>query len=289
MSWDELSKSGRSIYIVVDEAQVIYGPSAPFFWGTLKEIRSTQCNPHLRLLLIAMHDMNMGMLTTPLDFANALGLDVLRIGYKDLQQVVSRFVAIRREKEGSPNFCVPEEVQQAIYNLSAGHVGMCRLALVLLRQCFKDCGRAQEMLRYLLSPEFRACLRNTRVLAWLEDWHPNNAESNLLRDLLYNCDQESRVSLDINARPEAKTFFKCGLLVLIEGKIQFTAPFMRIVLVHHLPTIPGGQIESPCITFDEFLLRAIERMNSEVLRNSLSVGKDYNSALLERQLQMEWY
>ena len=275
-------------YVIVDEAQVIYG-SAPFFWGALKNIQLTQSKSNLHVLLLSMYDItNIAMLPTPLDFPNALGLDALRIGYEDLQEVVSRFVAIRRDREHNTKFSVPLEVQQAIYNLSAGHVGMCRIALLSLVHCFKDGSTAIEMLRYLTSPEFRHSLCNTRVLSWIQKWKPNDKETSLLRDLMYICDQESAVRLDVISRPESKRFFKCGLLVSMKGKVYFVAPFMRIVLGHFLFTVPGGDIHAP-VSFDEFVLRIIERMDSRQLRNSIGVGRDQQSALLERQWQMEWY
>src|SRR5437764_6355026 len=44
---------------------------------------------------------------------------------------------------------------------------------------------------------------------------------------------------------------------------------------------------SPTKTFDEFLVWTIERISSSVLKNSF--GQGYDSYLLERTWQMEWY
>ncbi|PKB93569.1 hypothetical protein RhiirA5_483225 [Rhizophagus irregularis] len=60
---------------------------------------------------------------------------------------------------------------------------------------------------------------------------------------------------------------------------------MRSVLSNYLFKAPLNVNQSPSSTFDEFLLRTIERMSSSTLKESL--GK--RSYLYERTWQMEWF
>ncbi|RUP43182.1 hypothetical protein BC936DRAFT_137507 [Jimgerdemannia flammicorona] len=82
-------------------------------------------------------------------------------------------------------------------------------------------------------------------------------------------------------------FLESGLLIINpEEKFQFAAPIMRIFLVKSLFKARVDIQLSPSTTFDEFLLRSIERMSPSILRNSLRRG---SFQLHERSLQMEWY
>ncbi|CAG8814776.1 1029_t:CDS:2, partial [Cetraspora pellucida] len=74
-------------------------------------------------------------------------------------------------------------------------------------------------------------------------------------------------------------------------QIKFSAPIMRVVLSYYLFTSPVKFKSLPAKTFDEFLLRTIERMSPSILSESFGKGAKSgpNSHLYERSWQMEWY
>ena len=112
------------------------------------------------MLLLAAYDPTLNELT-PMQFQNSLGLDTLRLSLDEFQKLTASFVE-RHRSLGSPSFTVPALVETALFNLTAGHVGICRTALTALRHMFRFGGAVVDMLRYLVSPAFRTLLGSAR-------------------------------------------------------------------------------------------------------------------------------
>ena len=286
-SWDELINFRRPTYIFIDEAQIIYGGQVPFFWGTLKALLSNPGkNEFLRILIFAAYDPTLSHLT-PIRFQHSLGSDALRLRRDEFDQLVASFIKLKHSL-GSEVFTIPGTVSNAIYNLTGGHVGLCRTILSTLRCRFRDGGSTADMLRYLISPDFRALLLSTRSFAWTQYWCPTPAESDFLRRVFLSCDSESVCHVDPDLDEDmVRRFIKSGLLARNNSGLQFAAPIMRVMLGQRLFT---ARVSDPysSTTFDEFLIRAIERMSTYALKRSLGRGAIRNR-LLERTWQMEWY
>ncbi|GBC46001.2 P-loop containing nucleoside triphosphate hydrolase [Rhizophagus irregularis DAOM 181602=DAOM 197198] len=217
-SWTEISECKEEIYVIIDEIQVIYGNGAPFFWGSLKTILSSESNTRdIHIVLLGVYHPNVETISTPLDLHYTLSLSVLLLTWEEFSQLVTKFIQ-RHVTLGSMNFIIPDPVRRALYNLTAGHVGLCRFVLRVLRDQFRENGKTVEMLQYLAS------------------------------------------TLLFNARS-------------------------RIYSHNYLFKAPLNVNQSPSSTFDEFLLRTIERMSSSTLKESLGKG----SYLYERTWQMEWF
>ncbi|CAG8453033.1 4396_t:CDS:1, partial [Paraglomus occultum] len=290
-TWDEIIRWTEPTEIIIDEAQIIYGDCAPFFWGDLKELMSTPWeNITLRVLLLATYDPALNSQPSPVHFTNTLGLDALRITSDEFERLVATFVE-RRRALGNEAFGIPTPVKKAIFNLANGHADLCRFALTSMHHMFRDndSDSAVNMLRYLASSHFRTALQCTRAFVWTQNWSPTVQESEFLSKIFLSCDSESFCNVGVDSNPVAKSFFKLGLLTTINHRSLFTAPIMRIVLGHCLFTVSGGSKSSPAITFDEFVMRTIERMKPSILSKSLGRGTDQESYLLERTWQMEWY
>ncbi|KAF8430341.1 hypothetical protein EV426DRAFT_708519 [Tirmania nivea] len=287
-TWDEILASEDSMSIIIDEAQVIYGNVAPFFWGSLKGLMSdTKNNASLRITLLAMYDPLIIQQITPISFLYTLGLDALRLRRDEFNQLLERFVE-HRHTIGSPNFEIPQSVQDAIFSLTGGHAGLCRTTLRYLRHNYRDGPAATvTMLRDLTSADFKINLTKTRAFHWIQNWNPSPTETELLRRILLLCDAESCVSVDLIADPATYNFVRSGILTMVDNKFQFSAPIMRMILIHRLFTAPGGSLRSESISFQEFLIRTIERMDPSMLQTSL--GLRQTSRLLERTWQMGWY
>ncbi|KAF8453927.1 hypothetical protein BGX38DRAFT_366277 [Terfezia claveryi] len=287
-TWDEISASEDSMSIIIDEAQVIYGNVAPFFWGSLKGLMSdTKKNASLRITLLALYDPLIIQQITPISFLYTLGLDTLRLRRDEFNQLLERFVE-HRHTIGSPNFEIPQSVQDAIFSLTGGHAGLCRTTLRYLRHNYPDGPAATvTMLRDLTSADFKINLTKTRAFHWIQNWNPSPTETELLRRILLLCDAESCVSVDLIANPATYNFVRSGILTMVDNKFQFSAPIMRMILIHLLFTAPGGSLRSESISFQEFLIRTIERMDPSMLQTSLGLGQ--TSRLLERTWQMGWY
>jgi hypothetical protein len=59
-----------------------------------------------------------------MQFQNSLGLDTLRLSLDEFQKLTALFVE-RHRSLGRPSFTVPALVETALFNLTAGHVGVC--------------------------------------------------------------------------------------------------------------------------------------------------------------------
>ncbi|KAF8456329.1 hypothetical protein BGX38DRAFT_1257701 [Terfezia claveryi] len=289
-TWDEIlaSEDSMSLSIIIDEAQVIYGNAAPFFWGKLKELMSdTKKNASLRIILLASYDPLMIQQITPISFLYTLRLDALRLRRDEFNELLERFVEYRHTI-GSPNFEIPQSVQDAIFSLTGGHAGLCRTTLRYLRHNYRNGPAATvTMLRDLTSADFKRNLTKTRAFHWIENWNPSPTETKLLREILLLCDAESCISVELIDDQATYNFVRSGILTIVDNKFQFSAPIMRMILINQLFTAPGGTLRSESISFQEFLIRTIERMDPSMLQTSLGLGQ--RSRLMERTWQMGWY
>lgn len=286
-TWTDISCSTTSTIVIIDEAQVIYGESCGFFWGRLKELLSSSGrNPKLRVLLVATYDPSTSNSITPIQFTDALGLQCLRLTDSEFRRLVEIFVD-RRHDSGNDRFNIPESISSAIFTFSSGHAGLCRFTLSKIYTIFRNGGMPADMLRYLASSEYLAAIKTTRAFRWVHNWNPTDEQASFLRNVLYQCDSKSSFNVDI-WDPNARPFFKSGLFttVLTQDQAQFAAPIMQIVLCHRLFAASGGPKQ---MTFEEFLLRTIERMRPSILRQSLGRGSGSLSHLHEVTWQMEWY
>ncbi|GBC49492.1 uncharacterized protein OCT59_015739 [Rhizophagus irregularis] len=285
-SWTEISECKEEIYVIIDEIQVIYGNGAPFFWGSLKTILSSESNTrNIYIVLLGVYHPNVETISIPLDLQYTLSLSVLLLTWEEFSQLVTKFIQ-RHVTLGSMNFIIPDPVQRALYNLTAGHVGLCRFVLRVLRDQFCENGKTVEMLQYLASTFlFNSMIGCARAFYWIRDWKVNKSEAEFIRNKLLQPNTPFSGSL---LDPVIKKFIRMGLITTIntnDERLTFSAPIMRSVLSNYLFKAPLNVNQSPSSTFDEFLLRTIERMSSSTLKESL--GK--RSYLYERTWQMEWF
>ncbi|PKC00883.1 hypothetical protein RhiirA5_427567 [Rhizophagus irregularis] len=285
-SWTEISECKEEIYVIIDEIQVIYGNGAPFFWGSLKTILSSESNTRdIHIVLLGVYHPNVETISTPLDLHYTLSLSVLLLTWEEFSQLVTKFIQ-RHVTLGSMNFIIPDPVRRALYNLTAGHVGLCRFVLRVLRDQFRENGKTVEMLQYLASTLLiDGMIGCARAFYWTRDWKVNKPETEFIRNKLLQPNTPFSGNL---LDPVIKKFIKMGLITTIntnDERLTFSAPIMRSVLSNYLFNAPLNVNQSPSSTFDEFLLRTIERMSSSTLKESLGKG----SYLYERTWQMEWF
>ncbi|CAG8471478.1 20193_t:CDS:2 [Racocetra fulgida] len=290
-TWTEISIYKKIVYVFIDEIQVIYGNGAPFFWGSLKQLLSSEsCLQNIRIILLGTYHPTLDPQVTPMEIHNTLGLNALLLTWDEVQQLITNYIQ-RHATLGSPNFNIPEPVQKAIFNLTGGHPGLCRFILTALRNQFRENGNAMEMLRFLASSSLRdSILGIARAFHWIRDWNITEEESEFIRrKLLYQSNAPFHADYVLN--PVVKKFVKIGLFSTVgpNEQMQFSAPIMRVIPSHYLFTAPIKLGPSPTRTFDEFLMRTIELMSAYNLHQSLGNGCGNNSYLYERSWQMEWY
>ena len=292
-TWDEITTCTKRTYVFIDEAHIIYNNCVPFFWGFLKVYMSNpKMNDNLRVLLVASYDPTLNFLLTPIQFTNALGLDTLRLTFAEFQDLTAKYVT-QRQGLGSTSFTIAALVQKAIFSFTGGHPGLCRYTVGKIWEKFwkggstvSQPGSDAEMIEYLVSSKFRLKLQSTRAFNWMETWNPTVQESRFIRNALLACDSASVCRLSLSSYKVAKAFLKSGLIIEINDELQFTAPIMRISLALKLNEGEFQSSELWAENFEEFMLRAIERMKPSVLKMSLGRGTDN---LLERTWQFEWY
>ncbi|CAB5357215.1 unnamed protein product [Rhizophagus irregularis] len=197
-------------------------------------------------------------ISTPITFSVTLGLDHLRLSRAEYSVLLEKFItATQREM----HFEIEGNIKNVMYNMSRGHAGIMRGTLNRVKEQYRNgVQTTPELLKYFISADFRNFLTSTRSFIWLCDWNPSNEESRFLRNAL--------------------------------NRFQFTAPLMRSVLGIYLYSVPYDKryhlLDDG--SFEEFLLRSLERMRSSVLRSSLSKASDkFDSRLVEQMWQNEWY
>ncbi|CAB4395377.1 unnamed protein product [Rhizophagus irregularis] len=252
-------------------------------------------NAPVRILLLSMYGMPKPLdgISTPITFSVTLGLDHLRLSRAEYSVLLEKFItATQREM----HFEIEGNIKNVMYNMSRSHAGIMRGTLNRVKEQYRNgVQTTPELLKYFISADFRNFLTSTRSFIWLRDWHPSNEESRFLRNALNRCDKNStfHVDMDIpNASPIVNKYIHSGLNVQTKNRFQFTAPLMRSVLGIHLYSVPYDKryhlLDDG--SFEEFLLRSLERMKSSVLRSSLSKASDkFDSRLVEQMWQNEWY
>ncbi|CAG8554230.1 3495_t:CDS:1 [Acaulospora colombiana] len=289
-TWTKISDISETIYVLIDSIQTIYGNNALYFWSKLKALMSSECYKDIHILLLGTYDPTLAYEATPLKFSDndTLSLKILLLTRREFKSLVDKYVQIRVLR-GSSMFNIPEAIEDAIFRLTNGHPGLCRFILDSLHTRFKDGASTVEMMRYIASPSLGNNITSgSRAFYWIDKWNPTPEEAEFIRNKLLINRVGSSFPVNYESDAIAKSFVRIGLFAMDSGKIQFTAPIMRIVLSYHLFTSSG--LKSYTTNFDEFLLRAIERMRPSRLYRSLGRGRsESDSRLFERSWQMEWY
>ncbi|CAG8518293.1 3254_t:CDS:2 [Funneliformis caledonium] len=279
-------------YIFIDEIQIIYGECAQHFWGSIKTMMSSECTKNIHILLIGTFDPTLGVALTPVKFgdSHSLSLKDLLLTRNELKNLVMNYSQIRAIS-GSPKFKIPEVIENAIFRLTNGHAGLCRIILDSLHNHFKNGPLALEMLRHLASTNLKNYLYSeSRALCWIANWDMSANDSELIRDMIYTTRNGITSNFEFE-NPIIKNFLKIGLLVKDVNSTQpkFTAPILLIILSHHMidSNLKSLQRDPTSQDFNEFLIRSIERMSQHILLESY--GRGVNSRLYEAGWQNEWY
>src|SRR6185295_4600775 len=104
----------------------------------------------------------------PIHFLSALGLDDLRMLRNEFETVTNKFINL----SGSSDLAIsiPDTVRDAIFNITLGHPGLVRQTLNLLRLQYRHGLRdVPGMLRYLVSPDYRNAIKQSRALLWVNE------------------------------------------------------------------------------------------------------------------------
>ena len=143
-------------YIFIDEIQIIYGKCARHFWGSIKTMMSSECTKNIHILLIGTYDPTLEVESTPVKFgdSHSLSLKDLLLTRNELKILVINY-SQTRIISGSPKFKIPEVIENAIFRLTNGHAGLCRIILDSLHNHFKNGPLALEMLRHLASTNLK--------------------------------------------------------------------------------------------------------------------------------------
>ncbi|CAI2196168.1 16280_t:CDS:2, partial [Funneliformis geosporum] len=201
-SWTEISDNTGTIYVFIDEIQVICGNRADYFWaeGELKDLTRF----YVRMRVLGGNPL----FKIPQKIADAIFsltgghvglcrfiLDLLYTHYKD-----------------KSNYFLAEKNDEALI------IGM---------------------LRYLASPSLTInVMKGSRAFYWIDNWNPTEEEAKFIQNVLLNNQASRSFPVDFSTDSVAKNFVRIGLFVTDSGQVQFTAPIFRVVMSHHLFTSP---------------------------------------------------
>ncbi|CAB4442675.1 unnamed protein product [Rhizophagus irregularis] len=294
-SWSECIGSNRPITILIDEAHMIYPYADEFFWNSIKAIMDPSHASDvvtIRILLLSMYDVlkSSGGNSTPITFSVTLGLDYLRLSPAEYVVFLEKFINATQHEM---HFKIEEKIKKVMYKMSRGHAGILRGTLNRVKEQYRNgVQTTYELLKYLISVDFRNFLTSTRSFIWLHDWNPSNEESRFLRNTLNTCDKNSMFHVDMDIPSVSSIvnkYIHSGLIAQTKNGLQFAVPLMQSILGFHLYSVPYNKRYHLLddTSFEEFLLRSLERMRPSVLKNSLSKASD--SRLVDQVWQNEWY
>ncbi|RHZ47778.1 hypothetical protein Glove_567g21 [Diversispora epigaea] len=195
---------------------------------TVKELLSYDGrNKNLKMFLLGTYHPTLSDQLTLIPFSKTLSLNHLLLKQKEFQQLVSNYVQLHFA-QGSPLFNVPDDVQNAIFNLTGGHPGLCRFILQQLRIHYRESSvtvKTVDMLRYLASSHLRNSItESSRAFHWIHKWNPTNEESAFVRNVLLKSQSRAPFSIDYGSNPAARNFMETGIFAKVDDQIQFTAP-----------------------------------------------------------------
>ncbi|CAG8464882.1 7469_t:CDS:2, partial [Paraglomus occultum] len=258
-TWSECTKSKDPIFILIDEAQVLYnGNGSLDFWTQIKYFTDHPKNG-LHVLLLSMYEsQNAGSAIlndsyTPIDFINPMGLDELHLNENEFKDLTSKFIEYIDKEEDT--FIMPDDMLKSVYSSTRRH------------------------------PHLRM-----RVFDWMTNWKPTEVvvDTIFLKMAYDMVDDDSTFVVDTKTAEmqEALRRLMHSGLVTYSGRswLQFAAPVVQIIMGQHLYA-PSLTLESD-VSFEAFLQTSIKHMRPSELHKSLSYGID--SQLLERAWQKAW-
>ena len=287
-TWSECANNPRPVYVLIDEAQVLYGGSGTLdFWNDVK-FYTDHPKDGFYVLLLSMYEARNprdidSYRYTPIEFSNPMGLDELRLREDEFKELERNFIAyIDKEEEA---LTIPDDISESIYNATRGHPHLVRRTLGYLQRQFQRGFRGDDLRRSMISYDYFLEIQRTRVFDWMTNWDPTPLETRFLQTAYDTLDDDSTFAIDTGGDMlETLQRLTHSGLVTYSGssRLQFAAPVVRIILGKRLYTSPltldpisGG--------FEDFLQNSIARMRPSDLRKSLIYG--INTRLYERAWQ----
>ncbi|CAB5212858.1 unnamed protein product [Rhizophagus irregularis] len=269
-SWSECIGSNRPITILIDEAQMIYPYADEFFWNSIKVIM----DPSHASDVVTIHILLLSGNSTPITFSVTLGLDYLRLNPAEYAVFLEKFINATQHEM---HFKIEEKIKKVIYKMSRSYAGILRGTLNQVKEQYRNgVQTTSELLKYLILVDFQNFLTSTRSFIWLHNWNPSNEESHFLRNALNTCDKNSMFHVDmdiLSVSSIVNKYIHSGLIAQTKNGLQFVVPLMQSILGFHLYSVPYNKRYHLLddTSFEEFLLRSLERMRPSVLKSSLNV------------------
>lgn len=293
-----LPLNGYTVYLVVDEAQVLYktGATSPRrksaeFWQLVKRVLNNK-DTGIRVLMFAAYgsDLQYTQLSTPVEIPPevTLGIEHLNFGIDEIDEYVTKWFRGFMCLQGSTT-----QFFALLALLTGGHVGLCVTAIRTLNGVYRSrvasggvLPSAQEwigMLEHGSMQEhedhqlFKALI-STRAVKVLETLQIEELHG--LERLVYGV--STRSDADI-----ADICIRRGILVQTTDRIEFSSP----VMWRYFVKMRVGDIERALHgpeTLQEMIARVVRAINYDSIRKTL--GRTLSNDIpLERAWQMEFF
>ncbi|KAK1928910.1 hypothetical protein P3T76_015550 [Phytophthora citrophthora] len=304
VSWADakstLPSHGYMVYIVLDEAQVIYrqGTSSPrhkstMFWQLVKYVLNNAAYS-VRILMFAAYGSGPAytLLATPVQFDKRMvfTIEELNFSHDEVQEYVSKWfkgIAFLERLSALEAFCANLE------ELTGGHVGLCATAIHTLNEVYfsrkrsgSDLPSADAWIRMLQSGslyqandnELFESLISTRAV-----WILKTLSTEEL-------DRLERIAYGANPGSDDNIVEQClqkGILVQTEQRYLFSSPVMWRFFVKMRVGHIVRALDAPK-TLPEMVARVMRSIDYNSIRQTL--GRSLSSDIpLERAWQMEFY
>lgn len=305
LQWSELytTSQKRTIYIVFDEAQLIYNmkdengkllPShnSKVVWDSIKSILS-DISSDIKVLLFAAYGSSHqnAELSTPVQFEagkTMFGIDVMNYKDEELREYVEKNLVVSnilsRHTSASLNedeftvFC------RNLKTMTGSHVGLCYATINCLNDMFRSDMKyntpvsPSQVIQSVWHNKVFLALRNTRALSVFQN--VNIVETEFLKKHFFN---------DLSSQNEdiSLALVRKGVLLELDGKIVFSSPAMKRTFLESMVG-PINRAQQNPSSLQELVYLVMASIDYEHLKSSLGKSKS-SEILLERAWQMEFY
>ncbi|TMW65345.1 hypothetical protein Poli38472_007987 [Pythium oligandrum] len=293
-----LSTQGYTIYLVVDEVQILYKDrtSSPrrkstVFWELVKLVRNDAAST-IRILMFGAYgsDPQYTQSMTPVDFSAdmVLGIKHLNFRREEIEEYVEKwFVGIRCLQGTMKTFC------DCLQFLTGGHVGLCAVAIGVLNTVYFSrvgCGGVTPFAYDWICMLEQGSLYREKDHALFDALILTCAVKVLTTLEMEDLDGLERLFYGVENHLDAQLLDECirkGILIGCEGRVEFSSPVMWRYFVKMRVGHVDRALHGPN-TLQEMIARVVRAIDYDSIRKTL--GRTLSNDIpLERAWQMEFY
>eukprot|EP01125_Pyxidicula_operculata_P007879 TRINITY_DN265_c0_g3_i1.p1 TRINITY_DN265_c0_g3~~TRINITY_DN265_c0_g3_i1.p1 ORF type:complete len:539 (+),score=82.82 TRINITY_DN265_c0_g3_i1:677-2293(+) len=270
--------------IVLDEFQLLYAHGdddiGGELWRLMKFIDGSTGFKHIKLVAFSSYGSTINLLgtATPYKFTCTKGIELLRCTPNEMRELIEDFN--KRNTRRHQGVEISSMVEEIIYNMTGGHMGLIARTLWLYQFC-NYVQNEREFATFLLSKKYLDDMASQRGIPRFENL--SESEKRIYMSLVL----EGSVQIVQNNLDEIRKLIKYGLLIEgPDGTVSFSSPLINYIVAIKLQEAFRPDVDQ-VDNIEEFLVMCLQRLRQSFLQNSK--GRGVGDKLLERSWQMEFF